>query len=102
MKKLNLKTVGAIGAAGMIALSVAGVQAAAVFAQAPAPQTPSAVVTAAEDVSTGPDTDTIDGVVDAAVTTGAEVKDSDTDNLNVEEQVGDQTGVDAPSTEAGN
>jgi hypothetical protein len=114
MKKLNLKTVGAIGAAGMIALSVAGVQAAAVFAQAPAPQTPSAVVTAAEDVSTVPDTDTIDeqvgdqtaadGVVDAAVATGPEVKASDTDNLNVEEQVGDQTGVDSASTatEAGN
>ncbi|MCL4507264.1 MAG: hypothetical protein M1434_01510 [Chloroflexi bacterium] len=112
MKKLNLKTVGAIGAAGMIALSVAGIQAAAVFAQEPTPQTPSAVVTSTEDVSTGLDTDTIDqqvgdqtaadGVVDTAETTGAEVKANDTDNLNLEEQVGDQTGVDSAAAEAGN
>jgi cytoskeletal protein RodZ len=114
MKKLNLKTVGAIGAVSMIALSVIGMRAASTFAQEPTPQTPVAVVTAAEDVSTGPDTDTIDqqegdqtaadGVVDTTEATGAEVKGADTDNLNVEQQVGDQTGVDSASAaaEAGN
>lgn len=111
MKKLNLKTIGAISAVSMIALSVLGMRAASAFAQS---QTPPAAVATAEDVSTGPDTDTIDeqvgdqtaadGVVDTAETTGAEVKTNDTDNLNVEEQVGDQTGVDSASAaaEAGN
>lgn len=104
MKRLNLKAVGAVGAAGMIALSVAGIQAAAVFAQSPTPQTPSAVVTSTEDVSNGPDTGTIDeqvgdqtaadGVVDTAETASVEVKTADTDNVNVDQQVGDQTTTD--------
>ncbi len=50
MKKLNLKTIGALGAAGMIALGVVGMQAATAFAQAPNPPVQS------QSVVTGTDT----------------------------------------------
>jgi len=95
MKTLNFRTVGAIAAASMIALSGVGLRVASVFAQSGTP--PAASAPAIEDTATGPDTDTIDEQVDDQTATDGvvdapEVKGVDTDTVN--EQVGDQNAPD--------
>ena len=98
MKKINIKSVGAIAAVSMIALSVVGMQAASAFAQAPTPPTAAqSVVTGTEAIETPAAGETIE-----APTVGEPVEAKGTDLDTIQAGPGQQLEQQGESTLDGN